>query len=49
MPKTDVKKIESDDVAELGDEALDRAESHTALCSCQGGPGCAPSCISPSD
>ncbi|MBL6934887.1 MAG: hypothetical protein ISR48_05685 [Alphaproteobacteria bacterium] len=24
MPKTDVKKIESEDVAELTDEALDR-------------------------
>lgn len=26
MPKTDVKKIESEDVAELSDEVLDRLE-----------------------
>ena len=25
MPKSEIKKIESEDLAELGDEALDRA------------------------
>jgi|TARA_B100000315_G_C14196302_1_gene415596 hypothetical protein len=35
MPKTDVKKIESEDVAELTDEALDRATSGNAkACGC---------------
>ena len=43
MPKTDVKKIESEDVAELADEALDRALSaqHCGNCG-YSGPGCAP-------
>lgn len=44
MPKTDIKKIESEDVAELSDEALDRAAGNVQLClgSCSA-PGCAPS------
>ena len=29
MPKTDEKKIESEDVAELSDESLDRSETGT--------------------
>lgn len=37
MPKTDVKKIESQDIAELSDEALDRAEN--TLC-CPGSGSC---------
>ena len=32
MPKTDVKKIESEDVAELSDEALDRTTETTQAC-----------------
>lgn len=36
MPKTDVKKIESEEVKELGDEALDRAS---------GAQACVPSCV----
>ena len=37
MPKTDVKKIESEDVKELSDEALDRAADAQACptCFCQ--------------
>ncbi|MBL6934988.1 MAG: hypothetical protein ISR48_06195 [Alphaproteobacteria bacterium] len=31
MPKTDVKKIESEDVAELSDEALDRTEDKNGM------------------
>lgn len=32
MPKTDVKKIESEDLKELSDEALDRAAGNGAMC-----------------
>ncbi|MBL6934503.1 MAG: hypothetical protein ISR48_03745 [Alphaproteobacteria bacterium] len=42
MPKTGVKKIESEDVAELSDEALDRAANQMGLCCCQGGPSAPP-------
>ncbi|MBL6934377.1 MAG: hypothetical protein ISR48_03105 [Alphaproteobacteria bacterium] len=34
MPKTDIKKIESEDVAELSDETLDRTADVQA-CFCQ--------------
>ncbi len=38
MPKTDVKKIESDDLHELDDEALDRpAAGAELLTNCMGG------------
>ncbi len=37
MPKSEIKKIESEDVKELGDEALDRAEN--TLC-CPGSGMC---------
>lgn len=38
MPKTDEKKIESEDVAELSDEALDRSETGVELLTnCMGG------------
>ncbi len=48
MPKTDVKKIESDDLAELTDEALDRADTAQA---CPGTIGCGASwsCYSPAE
>lgn len=43
MPKTDVKKIESEDLKELTDEALDRiADAQQCLGSCR-------ICYSPSD
>ncbi len=45
MPKTDVKKIESEDVAELSDEALDRTETAQF---CVGGACCDPTCFRPS-
>ncbi len=32
MPKTDAKKIESEDLKELADEALDRNESTFCMC-----------------
>ncbi|MBL6934871.1 MAG: hypothetical protein ISR48_05605 [Alphaproteobacteria bacterium] len=32
MPKTDVKKIESEDVKELSDEALDRTAGDALMC-----------------
>ncbi len=32
MPKTDIKKIESEDIAELTDEALDRAAGNVQGC-----------------
>ncbi|MBL6936041.1 MAG: hypothetical protein ISR48_11580 [Alphaproteobacteria bacterium] len=32
MPKTDITKIESDDIKELSDEALDRAAGSAQLC-----------------
>ena len=32
MPKTDVKKIESEDLAELSDEALDEARVQYCVC-----------------
>lgn len=35
MPKTDVKKIESEDVSELSDEALDRT-ANAKGCGCFG-------------
>ncbi len=31
MPKTDVKKIESEDLKELSDEALDRADAQAQM------------------
>ncbi len=34
MPKTEIKKIESEDVAELGDEALDRAGNEAVCVGC---------------
>ncbi len=34
MPKTDIKKIESEDLAELSDEALDRAAEAQACYPC---------------
>ncbi|MBL6933778.1 MAG: hypothetical protein ISR48_00025 [Alphaproteobacteria bacterium] len=37
MPKTDVKKPESEDIAELTDEALDRTTGTTQLCPFSGG------------
>ncbi|MBL6936042.1 MAG: hypothetical protein ISR48_11585 [Alphaproteobacteria bacterium] len=37
MPKTDVKKIESEDVRELSDEALDRATGGVQSCPITGG------------
>ncbi|MBL6934989.1 MAG: hypothetical protein ISR48_06200 [Alphaproteobacteria bacterium] len=44
MPKTDIKRRESEDLKELSDEALDRALS-AQFCFTGGnsGPGCAPS------
>ena len=45
MPKTDIKKIESEDVKELSDEALDRADAQM-LCITGAGP-CAGLCGSP--
>ncbi|MBL6933779.1 MAG: hypothetical protein ISR48_00030 [Alphaproteobacteria bacterium] len=45
MPKTDVKKPESEDLSELGDEALDRTTGTTQACfACGGGP-----CYSPAE
>lgn len=38
MPKTEIKKIESEDVKELADEALDRAGNETV---CVGSTICA--------
>lgn len=32
MPKTDMKKIKSEDLAELSDEALDRAAAEAEFC-----------------
>lgn len=32
MPKTDVNKHESEDLAELSDEALDRADGNVQAC-----------------
>lgn len=37
MPKTDIKKIQSEDVKELTDEALDRTIGTTQLCPFSGG------------
>ncbi len=37
MPKTDVKKIESEDVAELADEALDRTAENLQWCNSNSG------------
>ncbi|MBL6934507.1 MAG: hypothetical protein ISR48_03765 [Alphaproteobacteria bacterium] len=46
MPKTELTKPESEDIAELSDEALDRAGAENGIfclhCNC--GP-----CVSPSD
>ncbi|MBL6934991.1 MAG: hypothetical protein ISR48_06210 [Alphaproteobacteria bacterium] len=39
MPKTDVKRPESEDVSELSDEALDRTAGNV-LASNGGGPSC---------
>ncbi|MBL6934992.1 MAG: hypothetical protein ISR48_06215 [Alphaproteobacteria bacterium] len=48
MPKTDIKKIESEDLRELSDEALDRTSGDVQATGC--GP-CAgpPTCVAPSD
>lgn len=43
MPKTDMKKIESEDVKELSDEALDEARAQVCYC-----PSCGP-CTSPAE
>ncbi|MBL6934990.1 MAG: hypothetical protein ISR48_06205 [Alphaproteobacteria bacterium] len=37
MPKTDIKKIKSEDVKELSDEALDRTPDAQHCGSCGGG------------
>ncbi len=41
MPKTDIKKIESEDLAELGDEALDRT-GYAQSCASGNWTGCSP-------
>ena len=45
MPKTDVKRPESADLAELCDEALDRTDGGMAQ-ACNASSGCSPSCFS---
>ncbi len=43
MPKTDVKKPESEDLAELSDEALDRTSDAQVYIVCASVGGCASS------